>query len=346
MTIMVAVCATGLFSSCMTLFSSSRQTIMVNRDSSEQMTIITADDTLSTSEQSTEISVRKKHLNHPIQFISEQNVYQELIPGRRIDEFAFMADLCLDGVGLPIDFATCKIYRPACTTYHIASVSRDSCTTLPVSDHRLASPWKPRSQKLYHHELRIAGSLGNAMHNHSYNKMYDRVCQKMHLIDDPEAFYCGLGAVVNASVSLSYFYHFNQRWAFGLIIGTGNQPYESLALDSTTPHQDQQGEASTSFAGDMYATSWYIIPAFKLHWAFFNNTRYYSKVALGAMNQHNWFVSANSFRSTQRFDERSWHPAYQFSPLGFEVGPSKMRFFAELGYGMEGVLTIGFSTFF
>ena len=340
--LMGAACMSGLLSSCMTLFTSADEMILVNRDTTEPVTIVTADDTLSCSRQLMEVSVKKRHLNQPIRFVSEENVYQDLIPGRRIDSFGFLADLYLYGVGMPIDFATGKIYKPASTTYYVASAPLDSCTALPVKDCRLPSPWRPRGHRLYRHEVRLGIGLGNAMNGRAYDDLYDRTCRELNLSDDPDAFYCGLGAVVNASASLAYFYHLNERWALGLTIGTGGQPYESLARPAAAKGQGQE----TTYAGDIYSTSWFFMPTVKLHWAFLPTMRCYSKVGLGALSQHNWFAPADDFRPAQRYDERTCHLAYQLSPIGIEVGQSWLRFFCELGYGHEGVLTMGFSTFF
>ena len=341
--ILMAIATAGSLASCMTLFSKSDASILVNRDTTEPLTILTADDTLQASEQLMEIRVRKKHLNRPIRFVSEENVYQELIPGRRIDAFGLLADLYLWGVGLPVDFATGKIYQPANTTYYVASAPADSCPALPVQDCRPPSPWRPREGRLYRHELRLGAAIGNRMNKASHDELYRRTCRELNLTEDPDAFYCGLGAVVNASASLAYYYHLDRRWAVGLIAGTGGQCYESLASREAAHGQQQE---STTYAGDIYSTSWFFIPTVKLHWAFQPAIRFYAKCGVGAMSQHNWFDPADGFRAAQSFDERTWHWAYQLSPVGIEMGKDRLRFYCELGYGHEGVLTMGFSTFF
>lgn len=68
--ILMATATAGSLASCMTLFSKSEESILVNRDTTEPLTILTADDTLQASEQLMEIRIRKKHLNRPIRFVS------------------------------------------------------------------------------------------------------------------------------------------------------------------------------------------------------------------------------------------------------------------------------------
>jgi hypothetical protein len=41
------------------------------------------------------------------------------------------------------------------------------------------------------------------------------------------------------------------------------------------------------------------------------------------------------------FNRKRWKFAPQLTALGFDVGGRHLRFFAELGYGVEGVVNIG-----
>ncbi|MBR1414690.1 MAG: hypothetical protein IJ570_02365 [Prevotella sp.] len=341
-----AFVASSLLSSCMTIIQGTRERIIINRDTTEPVSILTADDTLTFQGQSFEVSVKKKHLNRPIQLQSENYVYEAFIPGRSIDWFGVCADACFYTVGLALDFANGAIYHPAQSTYYVSAVPRDSAsTTLPLKDYRVPSVFKPKDGKTYHHELRLGANFGNFMNKASYNRMYDRTCQTLGL-EEYNTWYCGLGAVVNVSASLSYFYHLDPHWAVGLIAGTGRQPYEELG--HTVPASDARQDYSEQwYDGDMLARSWYFLPAVKLHWAFFNGSRLYSKVGLGAMNQHNWFHCANpDIPNANQMNERRWHPAYQISPLCIEAGKGFLRFYGELGAGMEGIVNMGFSFYF
>ena len=41
------------------------------------------------------------------------------------------------------------------------------------------------------------------------------------------------------------------------------------------------------------------------------------------------------------FEKTKWRMAYQFSPIGINVGTGPVRFFAEVGYGCLGVCNVG-----
>ena len=335
-----------LLSSCMTIFTSSSETIIINRDPTEPVTVVTTTDTLTTTSNAIEITIKKKDLNNPIYLTSDRHVYQPLIPGRRIDWVGAYFDLYSYGIGLIVDFSTGAIYHPKQKTYYVASAPCDSVSTsvLPLKDYHSPSVWKPREQPPYHHEVRLSIGVGNVLDKHCYQRMYNRACQSLGL-EEHDTWYCGLGAVANFSANVSYFYHFNQRWAFGAIIGTGTQPYEELAYPSPRQRPDDDFHRQ-DYAGDMNATSCYFMPAAKWHWAFFKAARLYSKAGIGAMQQHNYFTACRPTPDSRQMDERRWHLAYQFSPIGVEVGSRWLRFFAELGYGMEGVLNMGWSCYF
>ena len=84
----------------------------------------------------------------------------------------------------------------------------------------------------------------------------------------------------------------------------------------------------------------------------------YSRAALGTIRQHMLFdyqQAASDGRlytafedDTQRdeyrhehFDEVKWRSAYQLTPVGIDLGNRFIHFYSELGYGFQGVFTIG-----
>lgn len=341
-----ALVVSSQLSSCMTITQGTRERIIINRDTTEPVSILTADDTLTLQQQTLEVSVKKKHLNRPILLQSDNYVYEPFIPGRSVDWFGFCADACLYAVGLAVDFANGAIYHPAQSTYYVSAVPRDSASTpLPLKDYRPASVFKPQGGKTYHHELRLGANFGNFLNRTSYYRMYDRVCETLGL-EKYDDWYCGLGAVVNASASLSYFYHLDPRWAVGLIGGTGRKPYKELG-HSVPPDDPRHDYPDQQYDGDVMATTWFVLPAVKFHWAFFNGNRLYSKVGLGALSQHNWYQGTTPAdpNTLRIMGERRWHAAYQISPLCIEAGRSFLRFYGEVGAGMEGIVNLGFSIY-
>ncbi len=363
----------SLLTGCMTIFTPSSETIFINRPTAEPVTIITASDTLVAEGQPIELSLKKKLLNKPIQIASEEYEYQTLIPGRRTDWWGFFADLYFsEGVGLIVDYSSGAIYHPREKSYYVMAARKDTLRSeLPVADHRAPSPFKPTTygaKRHYRHELRLGLSIGNALHNGCYDRMSQRVADRLHLNGYEGELDCGLGAVANFAASLSYYYHLDDHWAVGMIAGTGTRPNGDAGYTELDPdwkqswrndwHSDTPPEV---YVGSMESTSWFFLPSAKYYWAFTPGTRLYSKAALGLMSQHNWFgpydlpndayfgprnAARPALSEISRLSERRWHVAGQLSPVGVEVGRSWLRFFAELGYGMEGIFIAGWSCYF
>lgn len=363
----------SLLTGCMTIFTPSSETIFINRPTAEPVTIITASDTLVAEGQPIELSLKKKHLNKPIQIASEEYEYQTLIPGRRTDWWGFFADLYLsEGVGLIVDYSSGAIYHPREKSYYLMAARKDTLRSeLPVADHRAPSPFKPTTysaKRHYRHELRLGLSIGNALHNGCYDRMSQRVADRLHLNGYEGELDCGLGAVANFAASLSYYYHLDDHWAVGMIAGTGTRPNGDAGYTELDPDwkQSWRNDCHTDtppevFVGSMESTSWFFLPSAKYYWAFTPGTRLYSKAALGLMSQHNWFgpydlpndayfgprnAARPALSEISRLSERRWHVAGQLSPIGVEVGRRWLRFFAELGYGMEGIFITGWSCYF
>ena len=363
----------SLLTGCMTIFTPSSETIFINRPTTEYVTIITASDTLVAEGQPIELSLKKKHLNKPIQIASEEYEYQTLIPGRRTDWWGFFADLYFsEGLGLIVDYSSSAIYHPREKSYYVMAARKDTLRSeLPVADHRAPSPFKPTTygaKRHYRHELRLGLSIGNALHNGCYDRMSQRVADRLHLNGYEGELDCGLGAVANFAASLSYYYHLDDRWAVGMIAGTGTRPNGDAGYTELDPDwkQSWRNDCHTDtppevFVGSMESTSWFFLPSAKYYWAFTTGTRVYSKAALGLMSQHNWFgpydlpndayfgprnAARPALSEISRLSERRWHVAGQLSPIGVEVGRRWLRFFAELGYGMEGIFIAGWSCYF
>ena len=106
------------------------------------------------------------------------------------------------------------------------------------------------------------------------------------------------------------------------------------------------------YAGSMYTTSTYVMPAVKYNWLFHKGFSCYSKAGLGLSAQHVWFDKAHPNMETQsyeymrEYDHRFHRLEGQLTFIGMEIGKGSLRFFTELGWGLEGVFNIGFSYHF
>lgn len=346
---LIIVCL--LLSSCMTIFEGTKATITVGCDVPDPVTAITSTDTLTFTNQPMTLQLKRNHLDQPIRFESEHWALQSLVPGRRSNPYSLLS-LCFTGVGILVDIVSGAAYKPVQNYYHVDAARKDTLSApLPLLDYQksLSNVEKPSfmaplpSRPFFCHELRLSVNFGNVFNNASYDRFGKLARENQHLTEDPDAFSCGLGSVMNASISLSYFYHLNPQWSAGLIVGTGRRPYDDLVIEKTTTPQGNDA-SEPLYAGNLNCTDWYFMPAAKLKWYFMHKSCIYSKVAFGAMSQHEYFKAVNCdlFNDSRR----TWHVAYQLSPIGIEVGSGSLRFFTELGYGMEGVVNIGTSYHF
>ena len=361
--VLLAAFLSSLLTGCMTIFTPSCETILINRSTSEPVTIVTASDTIVADGQPIELSVKKRHLNKPIQIASKEYTYQTLIPGRRTDWWGAFLDLFFGGDGLIVDYITGAIYHPRQKNYYVKAARKDTLhSELHVADYRAPSPFKAANYHSRHfrHELRLGVSIGNALHNDCYDRMSQRVANHFYQSSYEGDLDYGQDAVTNFAASLSYFYHFDEHLAVGMIAGTGGRPNAGYIEYDPDWEQSWHNHWHTNtppevYVGNMESTSWFFLPSVKYYWAFNPGTRFYSKAAFGLMSQHNWFESCDIHnnpyyvpKNAERpvLSERLWHIAGQLSPVGVEVGRRWLRFFVELGYGMEGIFNAGWSCYF
>ena len=96
------------------------------------------------------------------------------------------------------------------------------------------------------------------------------------------------------------------------------------------------------------------MPALKYSWYRYNGLSFYSTAALGVQRSHTWSsvhtINASLYPELYYehhrqvvFNRKQWKLAPQLTALGFDFGGRHFRFFAELGYGVEGVFNMGLS---
>ena len=121
-------------------------------------------------------------------------------------------------------------------------------------------------------------------------------------------------------LSLEYFYHLDNRFSVGGITVFGHRGAD-LYEDNT-----KRGEVASNYFS--------LMPAVKYMWWSNANLGLYSKAAIGA-----------TYR-TEKSDDVDYsdskiHVNGQFSAIGFEGGSLKVRGFAELGFGEQGIFFTG-----
>ena len=145
------------------------------------------------------------------------------------------------------------------------------------------------------------------------------------------------------SLTAFYFYHLNKRLAIGL---TGGISGDFRSFTYTTRTMD--AESMKCLDGEIRQRNTFVMPTVKWTWQHYTWGNLYSKAALGAKREHTWLniwclkgyeQHEDDFR---RMDRRRWGMAFQFCPVGMEVGTKGLRFFSDLGFGDCCVWNFGF----
>lgn len=153
---------------------------------------------------------------------------------------------------------------------------------------------------------------------------------------------------LQAAGTLEYFYHLNKHWAIGANLGIAESEAEARVKWGD---KVKDGDTfSYVFGGIIYClfptsdiqihtNSQFLMPSVKYSWIASNHFRLYTKAALGI--QHYKLDAIGKSNSYPETHENNCKVAYQFSPVGIEVGGERMRGFLELGYGKQGLYNIG-----
>lgn len=210
------------------------------------------------------------------------------------------------------------------------------------------------AQQPIRHEFSMGFGVGNNMADKKVNDVVDHYLETYHMESE-----MGCSDFVGDShITLSFEYHYrlNQRWAVGCIAGWGisKESYDGIEEHGAAPH------SYLAKYGSEQSRIFYIAPSVRYSWltTMRGHMQLYSRAALGTIRQHMIFdyqQAASDGRlytafedDTQRdeyrhehFDEVKWRSAYQLTPVGIDLGNRFIHFYSELGYGFQGVFTIG-----
>ena len=192
------------------------------------------------------------------------------------------------------------------------------------------------AQSFRHHEFSSTLGFGPNMADKEVRHVNDCYVWKHDMLNEGECF--DLLGDSFVTLNLEYHYRFDRRWAAGAIMGWGRSAegyYSSNGLETPVKGSDGSFREDT---GNMLSKIFYLAPSVKYDWFLKGKFRLYSRVALGAMRQHTTF---DFNKIEESFDEVKWKVAYQLTPIGFDFGIEPIRVYSELGYGCQGVFTIG-----
>ncbi len=349
------VLACWLLSSCMTIFTGDTVALTLSSVVDEPVSIATCEQVYDSVRLPARIEVKKRYLNLPIRLSSDNYVFSPLYPGRRANEWSWLAACYTEGISAIVDLSTGAWYKPVQQQYFVPAIHRDSLAlrrdTLPAADYRMPSVLKPHGMRFYRHELRLMGGLGPYVENSSFRQRRGEVYSGI-MLGPTHDVDCGFD--VSGGFSVEYFYHLDERWALGLAVGSA---VSSEALcDEKFEFDPEAVTLQDGKLGTMRTTATYLLSALKFNWLFFNGGSFYSKAALGLSRQHVWFTGNHphvhyaidespyyTYTYSRDYDNRFWRLEGQCTFVGIESGRAPLRFFAELGWGLQGVFNVGLS---
>ena len=347
--------ASLLFSSCATIFSGTWADVVIDGETTEPLTIVADEQQMDSVALPATLSIRRKNLNLPITLTSEHYDYADIIPGRKTNLWVW-ANYFNGFIGLPIDLVTGALYEPAQSCYIVRKRSKEEgLGAMPL---RPVGSYKPvalnrREERRYRHEVGVLLGLGSSIAEGTHY----RQCRALERLGFENAEFCGFPEYGGA-LGLRYFCHLNKWLAVGGVMGyahvhdTFDHFYEDVkAEDNPNVLRDTWCNVSTE--------AFYAAPAVKATWWRSGAVSFYSQGALGLQYRHQW-VSAhvphyNSwpywffFMPYERVDNvrlrsvHQWRLSSQLSVVGMDFGGPRLRFFMELGYGIEGVFNMGLS---
>lgn len=213
----------------------------------------------------------------------------------------------------------------------------------------LASSVVATAQRFPRHELSSSTGFGPNWADHRVNNVVNRYNDRYDLEWDSSDFLITSPIVQN----LEYHYRLNRQFAVGATMGWG------ISEESYTGHTFITDHKVECRSGSEQSRIFFFAPSFRYTWYVRGPIQLYSRVAVGVMRQHTKYdlnkrfyrvsyndlhwtpISDNIYLPDQSYDDIKWKPTCQLTPVGFSVGSRFIRFFAELGYGCQGVYNMG-----
>lgn len=190
----------------------------------------------------------------------------------------------------------------------------------------------PQGNDFYRHEVRLSGCFSPLYKNSFYRQFRDDLLTQ-HSLEHSEPVTESL--IESIGWSAEYFYRLNKWLAIGCLGG------QSRSKNDLFANYDIVDSLSVS-GGNMRTDNWYVMPSVKLNWAIMGGIQCYSKAAIGIQRQRMLFLPSERSNNLPELNEQKWKFAWQVSALGVEIG-TRFKFFAEIGYGWQGVFNMGFS---
>ena len=185
-----------LLTSCATMISGSRATIILDGVILEPVTVTTATDTIDSLSLPAAISLQRRDLNLPVTLTSPNYDYANIIPGRKTNPWV-LANILNGGMGLLVDVATDALYQPIHERYTVVSRPKgnlaEAMAPMPPLDYTRtklnAGAAKPFGRnQFYRHEVNVLFGLGSSV----WRGTHDQQVRRFYDLGMENSFFCGI----------------------------------------------------------------------------------------------------------------------------------------------------------
>lgn len=141
--------------------------------------------------------------------------------------------------------------------------------------------------------------------------------------------------------TVSYYYHLNKHLAVGGMISLHSKVEDEMAYPEQSIIPDGETTQKRGYT-NVKGSSWRLLPTVK--WSWLNNRwcTLYSKASIGLHGQSLHLESASLTEAEmQPYKKNHVSFAWLATPLGWEVGRQKVRWFVEVGFGSNTIFQTG-----
>ena len=317
------VCGLLLFCSCATIFSGSNADVLVAGDIERPVTIKTLTNVYENVELPRNIEVRRKDLKEPIVVSTDSLTKVSLTPGKKINDWTIANFLGFGLVGFAVDGLSGKIIAPRHDSFYLSMMPTGQLT-VTTKDSGSVSQARKRNRHEIGLRFGFPSSLGKGR--------YDDLCNTLLSEGYMDGTYIhNLGPF---ALSANYYYHLDIQWAIGLSY--------SYVYGYSDYQMDVPSSATTTEYDNLLLRSHAIMPSVKWYWGCNIGIPWiYCRVAAGCLERHIFLKECGYYPHVISIDERNTMFAYHVTPFGVEIGYGFLSLNAEIGYGTEGILSIG-----
>ena len=311
------------FCSCATIVSGRDADVWVAGNTEGPVTIKTTTNVYENVELPKTIEVRRKDLKEPIVISADSATRASLTPGSKINSWTIANILGFGLAGFAVDALTGSISAPRRDFFYVSMTPAGQMKVTTKNSGKVR-----QTRQTYRHEIQLRFGFSSSLDNGRYKDFCNMLLSEGYM-DDTYIHYFGPFAV-----TANYYYHLDSQWAIGLSYSYG-YGYTNFQMDFPST-------AIATIHDNLILRSHAIMPSAKWYWG--NNFGIpwtYSRLAVGCLNRHIYLEESKRYPHVTSIDENRTMFAYQVTPLGVAIGNGPFWLNAEIGYGIEGIFSLG-----